>query len=87
MFNQLLDHSEVQHKSLFKLHAIQVHSYPRVNKGQTIFLFLSSLKASGARSFFGKSFALGMTLDMRVNTFRTGAGGFTSSAILAATYS
>lgn len=55
----------------------------RVDAGHTICLFLESLNASSARSFCGKSFAFGITLDNRANTFSTGAGGVTSSAILA----
>jgi len=48
----------------------------------TNFLLLGSLKKSSSSSWFGKSFAFGITLDKRVNTFITPSDGNTSSAIL-----
>lgn len=72
-----------------KRHMTHMHEnhINRRNEGLTIFLFHGSLKASSDRSFCGKSFAFGMTLAMRINAFRTGAGGFTSSAIFSTTNS
>lgn len=55
----------------------------QINEELTIFLFRDCLKASSDRSFCGNSFAVGITLDSMVINFKTGSGGFTSSAILA----
>lgn len=48
----------------------------------TSFLLLGSLKNSSLKSFFGKSFASGNSVDIKINAFNTSLGGFTSSEIL-----
>lgn len=48
----------------------------------TVFLFMGSLNARSPRSFWGNNFASGRMYDMRLNPFKTGPGGVTSSAIL-----
>jgi len=53
-----------------------------IAKVPTNFLLLGSLKNSSSSSWVGKSFAFGITLDKRVNTFITASDGKTSSAIL-----
>lgn len=46
-----------------------------------MFFFLSSLNAKSAKSFWGTSFACGMSLDKKMRIFWSGAGGFISSEI------
>lgn len=66
---------------------ISLYKHAIINDAKlpTNFLLLGSLKNRSAISWFWMSFAFGITLDKRVNTFRTASDGNTSSAILPVT--
>jgi len=54
-----------------------------LTKLPTTFLLPGSRKVSADRSLCGNSFAFGITLDKRFNTFKTAIGGSMPSATLA----